>query len=163
MRMLPAPALQKLQRLFDQQMWALGRDVTRPGDNLLAQRGFLRQAPAPGAATSGVWRLEEGGLRLELSSVGARLSTEGRSVYLDREPLARQLRGVDPVPLARLLRWFADYERWVEARAAGWRAQSLAQRSRPPAFAAPAMAEQWESFARQLELAAPDPPTALAE
>lgn len=144
---LPARALQELQRLFDQQMWAFGRDVSRPDGNLLAKRGFQRgPAPIPGA-TSSLWRLEEAGLTLELSSLGVRATTQGRSVFLDRDPMARVLRNADPLPLHVLLQWFAAYEQWVSSECEAWRAESLAQRSRPPAFAAESMPSRWLALA----------------
>ncbi len=144
---LPPRALQELQRLFDQQMWAFGRDVSRPDGNLLARRGFERgPAPIPGA-TSSLWRLEENGLVLELSSLGVRATTQGRTVFLDRDPMAKVLRGADPIPLQALLLWFASYERWVWSQCETWREQSLTQRSRRPAFDAGTMADRWTSLA----------------
>jgi len=148
---LPARELQELQRLFDQQMWAFGRDVIKPGDNLLARRGFQRTpAPLSAQATSSVWKLTERDLELELSSVGVRLTTAGRCLFLDRDPTPNVLLQADPAPLARLLEWFSHYERWVEAQSSTWRAESLAQRSRRPAFAAETMAPRWSTFADEV-------------
>lgn len=144
---LPARALQEFQRLFDQQMWAFGRDVSRPDGNLLARRGFERgPAPIPGA-TSSLWRLHEDGLELQLSSLGVRATTQGRTVFLDRDPMAKVLRGADPLPLTELLQWFSEYERWVELHAPSWRAESLGQRSRRAAFPAETMASRWHALA----------------
>lgn len=152
MNQLSAREVQRLERLFDQQMWALGKDATRPGDNLLLRRGFDRAAPPPGAATSGTYRLIDGELELELSSLGIRATVGPNSVFLDRDPMARVLLAANPVALARLMRWMASYEVWVEeAVGASWRQWALMQRSRPPALPAHEMASGWAGFAASLE------------
>lgn len=149
---LSASEVHRLERLFDQQMWALGRDATRPEGNLLVRRGFSRAAPPPGAATSGTYRLVDGDLELELSSLGVRATIGPHSVFLDRDPMARVLRGANPLALARLMRWLASYEAWVEAAAGpSWRQWALTQRSRPPALPAHEMASGWAAFAASLE------------
>jgi hypothetical protein len=152
MTQLSPQEMQTLERLFDQQMWALGRDATRPGDNLLIRRGFTRAAPPPGAATSGTYRLVDGDLELELSSLGIRVTVGTDSVYLDRDPMARVLRGANPLALALLMRWLASYESWVnEAVDASWREWTLRQRSRPPSLPAHEMAAGWTRLAVTIE------------
>lgn len=160
---LSAREVQRLERLFDQQMWALGRDATRPEGNLLVRRGFSRAAPPPGAATSGTYRLVDGDLELELSSLGVRATVGPHTVFLDRDPMARVLRGADPLVLARLMRWLASYEAWI-ARAVddSWRARTLTQRTRLPAVPAHDMASAWAGFAMSLERAPSEPTHASA-
>jgi hypothetical protein len=152
MTQLSAREVQRLERLFDQQMWALGKDATRPGDNLLLRRGFSRTAPPPGAATSGTYQLVDGDLEVELSSLGIRATFGPRTVFLDRDPMALVLRRADPLALARLMRWLASYEAWVEASVgASWRRWTLTQRSRPPSLPADEMASGWAGFAANIE------------
>lgn len=152
MNQLSPREVQALERLFDQQMWALGKDATRPGDNLLLRRGFDRAAPPPGAATSGTYRLVDGDLEVELSSLGIRATVGPDSVFLDRDPMARVLRGADPRALARLMRWLASYELWVSNEVdPAWRESTLVQRSRRPAFTAGEMTASWSGFAALLE------------
>jgi hypothetical protein len=152
MALLGPSETQRLSRLFDQQMWAFGRDATRAGGNLLIHRGFVRTAPAAGVPTSGTYRLVEEGLELELSSVGVRATCSEGTVFLDRDPMPRVLANAPPFTLARLMRWLASYETWVE-QAAGdqWREASLRQRSRAPAFPSFEMASSWHGFAARLE------------
>jgi hypothetical protein len=66
----------------------------RRGSDLL-RRGFDRAAPPPGSATSGTYRLVDGDLEVELSSLGIRATVGPDSVFLDRDPMARVLRGAD--------------------------------------------------------------------
>ena len=149
---LHAREVQRLHRLFDQQMWAFGRDTTCPEGNLLLRRGFVRTPPPPGAASSGTYRLVEGDLELELSSLGVRATRGAHSVFLDRAPMASLLRGADPLALVRLMRWLASYEAWVEQVAGpAWRSASLLQRSRPPVLPASEMANSWNRTAECLD------------
>ncbi|MCA3012067.1 MAG: hypothetical protein INH41_06640 [Myxococcaceae bacterium] len=152
MTALPQRDVQRLERLFDQQMWAFGRDATRAQGNLLALRGFTRTPPPSGRDVSGTYRLEERGLGVELSSVGVRGCVGGREVFLDRDPMAKQVPRLDGVALSALLAWFADYEGWVQAAVGpAWRAASLEARSRPPAFPAAQMQGLWRALAEQVE------------
>ncbi|MBE2251446.1 MAG: hypothetical protein IAE78_18035 [Myxococcus sp.] len=152
MNQLKAREVQALERLFDQQMWALGRDAARSTGNLLLRRGFSRAPPAPGAKTSGTYRLREGALDLELSSLGVRATVEANTVFLDRAPMARVLRGAHPHALASLMRWLASYEAWVDGAAgASWRETTLEERSRPPSLPARQMAAAWQDFAASVE------------
>lgn len=140
--------LMRLERLFDQQMWAFGCDVRRPGDNLLARRGLVRRAAEPGAPGSGVWQGEEDGLTLALSSVGVAAARGGLALHLRRDPMGRQLVGVSPSLLAELFCWFARYEDWVATVAEpGWRGRALASRTRRPFLAAPEVAQAWRALA----------------
>jgi hypothetical protein len=152
MVVLPPRDVQRLERLFDQQMWVFGRDATRPDGNLLAQRGFARTPPPPGRDVSGTYRLTYGGLEVELSSLGVRARLGTGEVFLDRDPMARQMRRVEASGLAALLRWFADYETWVQQTAgADWRDAALRQRSRPAAFAPGEVPALWQALAEQVE------------
>jgi hypothetical protein len=144
--------LQRLERLFDQQMWAFGRDATRPGDNLLVRRGFSRSPPPPGREVSGTYRLASGDLEVELSSLGVRATAGERAVFLDRDPMSRQVPRVDATVFVKLLEWFANYELWVQdAAGREWRDSALRQRSRGPAFDAAEMPILWREFARKVE------------
>lgn len=139
-----------LEKLFDQQMWALGRDVVSPMGNLLARRGLVRLPAPPGASVSSTWVDREAGL--SLNSAGVRLARNTEDIFFDRGPLKPQLARAGPKALGTIARWFAEYEDWV-AKTAGltWRAHSLAQRSRPPRFTAEAMPLEWARFAALLE------------
>lgn len=154
---LSARAVQELERLFDQQMWAFGRDVVRPAGNLLALRGCRKTPSESPGATSSVWRLSEPGLELELSSRGVRAVVDGRACFLDREPMPKLLREADVVPLPGLFAWFARYEAWVEEQCPGWREESLGQRSRRPSFPAQVMSARWAAFAEAVEASRPWP------
>jgi hypothetical protein len=152
MATLPPRDVQRLERLFDQQMWAFGRDATRVEGNLLALRGFSRTPPPPGRDVSGTYRLREDGLELELSSLGVRARSAGGEVFLDRDPMMRQVPRVDGAALAALMRWVADYEAWVQRTAgADWRGAALGQRSRPPAFDAASMPHLWRELAARVD------------
>lgn len=140
--------VQRLERLFDQQMWAFGRDATRSEGSLLLARGFERTPPPASRAVSGTYRLTDSGLELELSSLGVGARRDAREVFLDRDPMMRQLRYIDGPTLAALMRWLANYELWVHQTAGlDWRQRALLQRSRPPAFSAADMPALWRDFA----------------
>jgi hypothetical protein len=152
MATLPPHDVQRLERLFDQQMWAFGRDATRAEGNLLAQRGFTRTPPPPGRDVSGTYCWSSAGLELELSSLGVRARRGSGEVFLDRDPMARQLPRADRGSLAALLQWFADYEAWVQQTVGvDWREAALRQRSRPPAFPAADMPRLWRELAQTIE------------
>jgi hypothetical protein len=140
--------LNRLERLFDQQMWALGRDVTSPHGNLLALRGLRRVPAPPGAAVSSTWVDPAAGV--ELSSAGVRVAREAAPLVLDRGPLKPQLVDAPPEALGALAGWFADYEAWVEGAAgAAWRDASLRQRTRPPRFTPLEAQALWRELARR--------------
>ncbi|MBL8922947.1 MAG: hypothetical protein JNJ54_29125 [Myxococcaceae bacterium] len=142
--------LQRFERLFDQQLWCLGRDVLRPGDNLLAARGFERTPAPPGAATSSLWRLRTEGSEVELSSLGVRLTRGATTLFVSRNTTLRQVREADPALVAGLCAWFAAYEDWVRSRCGdGWRAQTLSERTRRAAVPAAAMRDAWRELERQ--------------
>jgi hypothetical protein len=139
---------QRLERLFDQQMWVLGRDAARPSDNLLVRRGFVRTEPPVRSAASALYRLNEHGLALELSSRGVLASVEEYVVFLDRDPMARQLRRTEATVLQRLMTWFAEYEEWVaETVGDAWRSATLSQRTRRAAYAGSEMPQIWRELA----------------
>lgn len=141
----------RLERLFDQQMWLFGCDVRRPGDNLLARRGLTRTAPVPGAQTSGTWSGREGELGLAMSSVGVTASWRGQSVRLEREPLRRQLEPGASQALRQLCVWFAAYEAWVvEVAGLAWREAALASRSRRPFVMAADVSAAWAALGREV-------------
>jgi hypothetical protein len=138
-----------LERLFDQQMWCLGRDVMRPGDNLLAARGF-RRTPAPaGAATSSLWHLRSDDADLELSSLGVRVTHAARSLFISRNATPRNVREADPALMAWLCAWFAAWEDWVRSRCGdAWRTQTLSERTRRAVVPGPEMSDAWRELER---------------
>lgn len=141
--------LQRLERLFDQQMWCLGRDVLRPGDNLLAARGFHRTPAPTGAATSSFWRLRCDDADLELSSLGVRLTRGAESLFVPRNATLRHVREADPALVAWLCAWFAAWEDWVGRRCGdAWRTQTLAERTRRAAVPGPEMSDAWRELER---------------
>lgn len=145
--MFDARATQQLEALFDQQMWALGRDVLRPGGNLLAARGLARRA------TSSTWFAEYDWGHLELCSSGVGVTCTERSLRLERGPVGPQLREASPLLFMQLATWFADYEAWVpHAAGSTWRHDTLTARTRPPRFAASDMEPLWRQAASMIGL-----------
>lgn len=141
--------LSRLEKLFDQQMWALGRDVQAPLGNLLALRGLTRRPAPEGAAVSSTW--VDAARGVELSSAGVRVTHPRGALFLDRGPLKPQLRGAPAVALGALAGWFADYEAWVQhAAGPAWRADSLRLRTRPARFTPDEAREAWAALHRRL-------------
>ena len=159
--LLPAAAWGRLERLFDQQMYCLGRDVMSPAGNLLLARGLTRQSAPSGSPSSSLYIEEGAGTCTGLCSFGLyhRTSSHGTALFLDRGPLkarltragATEVLGMRTPPddlreatgeqercvaralLGSALRWLAAYEAWV-AREMGpaYRSACVAARSRPP-------------------------------
>ncbi len=142
----------QLERLLDQQMWALGKDATAPQGNLLARYGFERQPPAR-PEVSGSYHLSWEGGQLVLSSLGVWVGDGSAHLFLDRGPpfqpkLGGPMFGSNAPPkgdgwshrarlLACLLRWVINYEQWVKAdQGPDWRPATLFARSRRPRLTA---------------------------
>lgn len=144
-----ARELQRFERLFDQQMWCFGRDVLRPGDNLLAARGFLRTPAPPGAATSSFWRLHSDDAEVELSSLGVRVTRGAVPLFVPRNATSRHVRDADPAFVAWLCAWFAAWEDWVRGRCGeAWRTQTLSERTRRAVVPGPEMSDAWRELER---------------
>jgi hypothetical protein len=148
---MKASEIQRLENVFDQQMWCLGRDVGSPHGNLLLERGFVRHPPAkPGL--SGRYVLRDEVVGVELSSVGVRFDWQGRVLTLEREPFARQLRNVDSTLLGFVGSWFSQYEQWVEKTVgASWRLEALAARSRRARFTPLEQRQVWADLSTQFD------------
>lgn len=141
---------QRIERLFDQQMWSFGRDVQCDAGNLLVAFGF-RRVPSVDPAVSSTYEVEQEGRRLSLSSVGVRCESAGEVAFLDRGPMVRQLHGCSARATAAMFEWFAEYEEWVGRRAGvAWRTAALAARTRPAAFAPDTVPAMWRVFASTL-------------
>lgn len=149
--MLDARQSQRLETLFDQQMFAWGVDV-RAEANLLLAHGFARAEPGDGRVSSTYRLTLPSGDVVELSSRGLRWRTgAGAAAALERGPIGPQLAGASAQALAAALRWCAAYERWVHAeRGAAWRARALATRTRPPRIDPTAMPTEFEALAEAL-------------
>ncbi|MEW6435333.1 MAG: hypothetical protein AB1730_27885 [Myxococcota bacterium] len=141
--------LSRLEKLFDQQMWALGRDVQSSVGNLLARRALTRRPAPDGAAVSSTWVDEARGV--ELSSAGVRVMHPRGALFLGRGPLKPQLQGAPTAALGALAGWFSDYEAWVDVEAGpAWRAESLALRTRPARFTPAEARAAWAALHRLL-------------
>ena len=135
--------VQHLERLFDQQMWAFGRDVNSPHGNLLAWRGLVRSPPPQGSKVSSTWT-DCGEPRVALSSTGLILDGGGGlTLTMERGPLQKQLRDANEEPLRVLTRWCATYELNLQTAYPGWREASLGLRSKRPWCSANSMPRLW--------------------
>lgn len=149
--LLSARQIGQLERILDQQMWALGRDANAPQGNLLVLYGFERRA-AIRADVSGSYQLRWEGGDLVLSSLGIQVIEQTTSLFLDRGPFKPTLSlgptfsqhpfnaqhwALVSVLLQRALRWICSYEHWIGSNTGeAWRVATLAVRSRPPRLGA---------------------------
>jgi hypothetical protein len=124
----------RLEKLFDQQMWAFGRDVQSPSGNLLIHYG-MSKSTATQEGRSSLYRKDP----VSLDSTGAQLG----AVRLERGPLKNS---GSTTELQQLLRWLLTYERWVRVTAPEWRSIALNARRRPVPFSASAMLEVYEQL-----------------
>ncbi len=149
--MLDVCRCQRLETLFDQQMFAWGVDV-RAEANLLLAHGFARAEPGDGRVSSTYRLTLASGDVVELSSRGLQWrAANGTGAALERGPVGPQLVGASTQALAAALRWCAAYERWVHVeRGAAWRARALATRTRPPRIDPAAMPFEFEALAEAL-------------
>jgi hypothetical protein len=164
--------------LLDQQLWCWGRDITRPGGNLLLEYGFERfrppedwsgssrytYSPAPGEWVTlwgfGVLYGEDalGGLYLRRRSFSPQLLPEARPEQPVWSP--GQLTGLrsptagECTAANRLLHcfcvWNARYESWVQRAAAGHRRECVAAWSKA-VLPAGEMAGGWRELAEFFE------------
>lgn len=144
---LSASEARALETLFDHQMWAFGRDVTRPAGNLFVLRGLRRVAAPLGALVSSTWVHQEEGAQVSLSSRGVAYAGGGERLLLERGPLQPQLRGAPLHLVPALAAWVRRYERWVHEVAPGWRESSLAARQRPSRYDAARLEAAWAQWA----------------
>lgn len=126
-----APALKEL---CDQQFWLFGRDINRPGGNLLIEAGFERRRFGSGRPTQYVfecpecsislwgfglhWICHERDQALFTSRDGEFLKAGASNLLAVRDPwtVERRLRlgeEADSLLAAEVSRWFAEYEAWV--------------------------------------------------
>jgi len=173
--------------LLDQQLWCWGRDITRPGGNVLLDLGMCcHRAPGPGRATSQYTAAVAGGATVCLWGFGLLYAEPGRGgVFLRRYEFdPRLVPGPPPVPVHQperigpaprpasagqwattrlLLRaaagWVARYEHWVAERfGSAYREAVLRARPRPPAVPAREMAAAWERLAKKAARLGPAAP-----
>ncbi|PZR15052.1 MAG: hypothetical protein DI536_09770 [Archangium gephyra] len=138
--MLDARTLTKLERLFDLQMWAFGCDARHTDGNLFARRGMQRTPAPEGSGLSSTWSE----LNVSLSSLGLRVTRGERSLFLQRGPLAPQLRDQSVELLADLAAWVLAWEAWVDQTVSdAWRDEALASRRRPAPWNARELRALW--------------------
>jgi hypothetical protein len=144
---------QQIEKLFDQQMWAFGRDVLRPEGNLLVLRGLTRCRAPEGSAVSSTWVEPHDWGTVALCSTGVRISCADGELELQRGPMQKQLVGVGEARFRKLAAWMAEYEAWVE-RVAGieWRRGVLAVRQKAAKFSAEEMRVAWLGFGGALQM-----------
>jgi hypothetical protein len=165
--------------LMHQQCWCWGQDVRRPEGNLLLEYGFERSRPPDGRRGSSRYTLDRDGARLALWGFGVGYAVQGcGGIYVSRYCFVPRWLGecasIEPVwraeqldslrrPFTRreirrsrrmlrsLIRWMADYERWVEAHCGSrYRCSTLGDWHRT-AIPAGQMAAEWELLARHIE------------
>ncbi len=136
---LNAQEIGQLERLFDQQMWAWGRDVQSPHGNLLLGYGFIRTPAPAGCGSSSVYRFED----LVLDSIGLTCGSirleRGSLAWLSRQDSSR-------TALAHVFMQLIAYECWVAQHFVGWRQQSLDARTRRVAFSAEEMQAKYREL-----------------
>lgn len=141
--MLDARTVTKLERLFDLQMWAFGCDARHPGGNLFANKGMQRTAAPEGSALSSTWTEAN----VSLSSLGVRVTHGGKSLFVQRGPLAPQLRDQPLELLPELATWILNWEAWVDANVSPtWRDEALLSRKRPAPWNARELREAWAAL-----------------
>ncbi|MGV3624118.1 MAG: hypothetical protein ACO1OB_25095 [Archangium sp.] len=140
--MLDARRLSKLERVFDLQMWAFGCDARHPSGNLFAKKGMRRTPPPEGTALSSTWSDDT----VSLSSPGLRITRDSKSLFIQRGPLAPQLRDQPVELLSDLAAWVLEWEAWVDSISATWRDESLSSRVRPAPWNADGLRSAWREL-----------------
>jgi hypothetical protein len=179
--LLPADVRRDGERLFDVELWCLGRDVAH-GGNLLLRRGLTRERLPPGQpGTSAYFGSLPGGGALTLWGFGALCRVCGQSVYVPRDGFTPRLveeaqRLEHPVfqaealgPLrppelehecqaartavVELAQWLAEHEEWVVQEVGPtWRHSCLADRRKVPPVAPSELARAWRDLAEKIRV-----------
>lgn len=165
---------QRIERLLDQQFWCFGRDIAQGPENLLVRYGLNRYPRRDSTDGSGYANRTRCGTILALWGFGVYLS-EGTGILLRRDSLVTWIvddpqwplqdwtpetfpkRAAAPddyaaalALLAKLFRWFANYESWVQStRPASYGVDSLNGWHRV-VMPRGEMANAWREHAREL-------------
>ena len=160
------------KKLFEQELWCLGRDIEYSSENLLMRFGFTRHRDTDTDARSTCYRLDQdqlhvamwgfglffgrrdlGGLylgRFEFCPYWAPIESLSLSVHWpDELPIFARPLGQDQWQRARqlwasLLHWFSEYEEWaVETAGIEYRHQCVESWLRP-FVRADRMSKAWE-------------------
>lgn len=173
------PAVRKFaNRLFSQQLWCWGQDVTHSTGNLLMRYGFERyRTPDDPQKGSTCYRTDQDEKHVALWGFGAFFGTRRLGgLYIARYdflPLWGEIESVsygvhspDDLPafhrprrllhwrqahrlLSELLRWIADYERWVTAEVGPLHRQSCITRWNDPVVPGELIANAWRTLSRR--------------
>lgn len=172
---LPPPLVKHAAALLHQQCWCWGCDIRHPAGNLLMEYGFVRHRHRARDAST-TYLLSNESARVGLWGFGvAWMPASGAAIFSGRysflpvrmvttesleqvgRPSDLQLERRVPTAalwwsLIKLLRWIADYERWVaRAAASSWRRDTLLQFSSKTVSDDPAAA--WWHCAAALDTA----------
>ena len=181
---ISGPNRRKGQALLHRQCWNWGRDIVRPGGNLLLEAGFLKRRPPEGeVGTSWYTRVLPAGDTLMLWGFGVVYGTprnggvylnryQFRPVWLPSETLQEPIWKPDMIPAGQTppspripvaltvaaIRSIADYEEWALARCGvEYRRAVLRQWKRPSERLSPqTLPEAWRALADAIDGPSPE-------
>jgi hypothetical protein len=164
-------------KLFDQQMWCFGKDITSQSGNVLLDLGMCYyRNPNHGRGSSLYVADIASGFSIFLWSFGVMCTSAEGSVFIRRSDFSpkwsnlktglgiHNLNELDPLEhpckthqltkvrllLVQLVSWFAKYEHWIsENIGSTYRSKTIASRSQSPLVSSNKMATAWEQVAKQ--------------